>query len=553
MGACPRCGAIIGRSTVGLLRRIGDYRMGRNDRARQRAIEHLHGAIRTAAATEGGRLPCIAALARDAGVSTGAMWRAVQDFKARGELRAAPRAGLTIGDRAIGAGGRRRSGAGPEPCHSWEHARNRLQADITGGRFVFGSTLPPSKVLMERYGVGFRTLRKALQALVDERLLDRRRRSYHVSSFRGRRSGNEVRLVLRSDDPASVRFHSQRDADLFRELETRASSLGLGLRLDTFGYTGQRIAAPNGSRRLRLSGAERQRLLGVIVWSQGLEGLGLTDFVSDIAAYGTPVAVLDTSGAVDWSPVVRSSDVAKVFGLGISAQAGRDAARYLWHLGHRRIAVITATYFQPRIDGIVSFYERGGEEVAVAIHAPVKRLFDPPPVAGPDSVALQRALRQMIDRGTDPSDPVHRLLAGSLRIHAELVQRAVADQARQASLLPLLERALAAPGVSAWVLGNDDEASLALEFLRGRGVAVPRDISVMGFDDTALASSNDLTSYNFNVAGLVHAVYTHIVHPSLRRRRMSERVPAESDGFVTGRGSTGPVQRPGPSPGFHQG
>lgn len=517
--------------------------MGRDAGAKQRALDSLHAAIRVAARTGVERLPPIAALAHGAGVSVGAMWRAVQELKARGVLDAAPRAGLTIVAREAGTAGTRRTTPEPHVCLSWEHARNCLQRDIVRGRFTFGSSLPPSKVLMERYGVGYRTLRKALQALAYSRLLERRGRTYRVTGSTERRSDNEVRLVMRSDNPNAVGFDSQRDALLFREIETRASALGLTLKLDTFGYTGRVIAAPDGARRVRLSSAERQRLLGSIVWGQGLEGLEPAELVAGLTRYGRAVAVIDTSGSVDWSQPAQSNELVKVFGLGISTQAGRETAGHLWHLGHRRVAVITATYFQPRIDGIVSFYEQVGLRNEVAVYAPVQRLFDPPPFATPDHVQLQDALNQMVDRGANPANPLHRLLADSLRVHGELVQRAVTDGARQASLLPLFEQALTQSGVTAWILGNDEEAVLALEFLRNRSVRVPDDISVIGFDDTALASSHKLTSYNFNIAGLVHAVYAHVVHPALRERRAQGGAPAQVDGFVTMRGSTGPAQR----------
>jgi DNA-binding LacI/PurR family transcriptional regulator len=78
-------------------------------------------------------------------------------------------------------------------------------------------------------------------------------------------------------------------------------------------------------------------------------------------------------------------------------------------------------------------------------------------------------------------------------------------------LLPRFEEALSDRSVTAWVGFNDTVALLAYSFLLSNGIKVPEDISVIGFDDTIASYGYNLSSYNFNVDGMITEALDHII------------------------------------------
>jgi len=98
-------------------------------------------------------------------------------------------------------------------------------------------------------------------------------------------------------------------------------------------------------------------------------------------------------------------------------------------------------------------------------------------------------------------------------------------------LAPLLERALAS-GATAWIAANDVCALHALGWLQEKGVKIPGEVSLAGFDDTAEALRADLTSYRFASDSMARAMIRQILSsaggPAVMRHA----------GVVVARGST---------------
>jgi DNA-binding LacI/PurR family transcriptional regulator len=110
---------------------------------------------------------------------------------------------------------------------------------------------------------------------------------------------------------------------------------------------------------------------------------------------------------------------------------------------------------------------------------------------------------------------------------------------------PLCERALKDGAITAWVAANDETATILMDFLQMRGVKVPRQISVISFDNFHDAARRRLTSYDFNLRAVLHAALTFLVHTAeftdLRRKSVIEMpgmlVERESVRKATGTGS----------------
>ena len=99
---------------------------------------------------------------------------------------------------------------------------------------------------------------------------------------------------------------------------------------------------------------------------------------------------------------------------------------------------------------------------------------------------------------------------------------------------PLFEQALADPTITAWVAYNDLLAFVALNYLENKGIRVPADISVIGFDDTVEAFGNGLTSYYFNTPGTVRGMLDHLINYHDSRQKCASG-STELPGYVMSR------------------
>jgi DNA-binding LacI/PurR family transcriptional regulator len=80
-------------------------------------------------------------------------------------------------------------------------------------------------------------------------------------------------------------------------------------------------------------------------------------------------------------------------------------------------------------------------------------------------------------------------------------------------VIPLAEEALLQKEISAWVGANDEFALACLALLWSKGVRVPGEIAVTGFDNTSEAYRHDLTSYSLNAEDAVRAMVRHVISP----------------------------------------
>lgn len=228
--------------------------------------------------------------------------------------------------------------------------------------------------------------------------------------------------------------------------------------------------------------AVERRLDGVILPPPFCDMAGL---VAELLAGGVPTVLLASGAPAPGCFAVTIDDV----------QAAADMTRHLISLGHRRIGFIVGAANQT---------------------ASAKRLE-----------GYQRALRE----AGLPQD--ERLIAqGDFSYRSGL---AAADQLLGAS-----------PAPSAIFASNDDMAAAVVAAAHRRRLEVPGDLSVCGFDDTALATtiSPELTTVRQPVAEMAQAA-VELLTTAARRRRLGQDAPAEQRLFrhaIIRRRSDAPAQ-----------
>jgi DNA-binding LacI/PurR family transcriptional regulator len=132
-------------------------------------------------------------------------------------------------------------------------------------------------------------------------------------------------------------------------------------------------------------------------------------------------------------------------------------------------------------------------------------------------------------------------IAGFSEWEAERMQKMFQEQEIRSIagryMAPLFMAALGCSTATAWVGANDGVAWMALSFLRSKGVAVPQQISVMGFDDELGTALNQLTSYNFNRQGCVRRMIDYVLHPGLSVSFRNTNI-TDVEGYIVERRTT---------------
>jgi DNA-binding transcriptional regulator YhcF (GntR family) len=362
-----------------------------------------------------------------------------------------------------------------------------IDRDVLSGVLHPGERVPPRKALMARYGVSYRTLRRALEMLCSEGTLRPERRTYRV---RETHSEPDQSLCLfvgspTSYKPSHVHMHT---------VERECAKANLRLVPVRHRWQGSRFVF---EREDLFSREQLASTIGFMVWSICFHEQRCADLLGILRRFDKPVAILDERHGYHRRPIPFASRRVRCAVIAVRMDEGAALGRYLLDLGHRRVLYIghgTAEGGEPRLEGIRGVYVRAGFADGVA------------------EVHLPQPLSSRSARATG--------------------QRELQDR-----LGPLLDTSIDDDGVTAVVGYNDVFALAALEHIRSRGVAVPVRVSVVGFDDSHEASLAGLTSYNFNSEAAIALLVGHVVAGSGRRSGGPQVDLVE--GYVTERGSSG--------------
>lgn len=210
---------------------------------------------------------------------------------------------------------------------------------------------------------------------------------------------------------------------------------------------------------------------------------------------------------------------------GYGTKAGAAILGHLAALGHRRIVWLSpwqaSIWSRNRLGELLDAAREAGGIQVEAFTRPGLSEWDRLGEAWSDSRSWKdfptRALEDSIEGNAD-------------RLHRQAIMELGWNRIR-ADFAPLAQAALDW-GATAWVGANDAVATLSIRWLRERGIGVPEEISVCGFDDTSESLRADLSSFRFDTAPMVRAMVRQILvqepPPTLTHHR----------GFVVPRRST---------------
>jgi hypothetical protein len=466
------------------------------------------------------------------------MWRVIQEFRKKGLLDIRQGAPTRIAQPQR----EETEAVASESGCTWKRVSEAIRHDIIGGYWTPGAPLHSLKQLQQRYSVSYPTLRKALDSLCAEGVLIPKGRGFGVPQLRSSRFHSSILLVAPGDRSGKILAVTPRREEIYRSIEQECTRAHLELEKCLYIIEGGKIRYADGHGRPMNDITAGGRTIGCIYAVAGA-GDYTVPLLERLGALSIPVAVLDNSGEHLLPRSLISHPLIRVFPLGLSTAPGHFLARHLTALGHRKIVYISplhrSNFSRGRCDGLAEVYTRGGKGYRVV---PITdssfsvdwSLREKAAARLPDS-RVERSIgmlkKSLPDSYIRMLDKESMRLRGVVRNSAEINER----------IAPLFERALGVRGCSAWVCVNDLCACMALEFLQARGIAVPDDISVVGFDDSVEALRAECASVNFNIPAIVRAMLDFLTGPRLLGTRCRSST-VTIDCMLIRRNSLGVVQ-----------
>jgi DNA-binding LacI/PurR family transcriptional regulator/DNA-binding transcriptional regulator YhcF (GntR family) len=504
-----------------------------------RAQDFISRAIADARLYHRSRLPSIKQMARLARVSHGVMGRVVARERDQGVLEVCRSRGVlvTLDDAVAPAVTREGS------SRRWERLQRQMRADLNAGAYGFNGMLPSRKELQHRYGVSDRTLQRALALMVDDGVLEPFKRSYRGKTHASISARNLIGLFLRGTDTGRIADFTSRNHNCFRAAEQECLAHNTLLRPfpcffrrpDVMVYVGQGKGRGD-------EASDLNRFLGFMIWPIVMHQSFLTELMRRLARFDKPVAFFwDNLSPEPVVPAPRSGLV-RHFVTQSDFEAGRAMGLYLLSLGHRHIRCFCSDapeggWVVRRMAGIRRAFEDAGRAESVTEFN--CNINDPSAPNSVDSEPQRRTaagIAAAAARTLEERSGVH--MSQALRADLEQYLRTAGrDALLRGRIEPAFRRALDEREITAWIGMNDVMALECLRFLREHGVDVGREISVAGFDDSAEASFQGLSSYSFNGAAAVHAMVEYLLHPDTADQESDQ--PYGVEGFVHERGTTG--------------
>jgi hypothetical protein len=218
-------------------------------------------------------------------------------------------------------------------------------------------------------------------------------------------------------------------------------------------------------------------------------------------------------------------------------RAGHEMGTYLRRQGHRHAALLSAWEISPP-HGWLTFRKSGIDDLFGRSRACSVNVFVADAGSGPEEVAYGKTVDHGVSslvRHMRTWDilPERTLRRRFFQVYDLAGMKVLADR-----MQPSFDSALALAKASAWICINDQIAALALRYLDRKGVRVPEDISVVGFDNSTLALELGITSYDFSFDRLGHRAVHCLAYPHHSRRATQGRI--REPGQLVERQSSGP-------------
>jgi DNA-binding GntR family transcriptional regulator/DNA-binding LacI/PurR family transcriptional regulator len=499
-------------------------------RAKARACEWIRNKLAEGAWHKGESLPNLDELSAQAGVSRGSMWSAMKEIAAEGLIT------TQKGSRAIVG---QSKPANTSEHAAWKAIAASIAKSVHNGILAPGAELPPLSKLHYQYPSCYRTLRKSLESLVTQKVLVKSGCRYLVPRSHSHPAIKEIAVFW---EP--FRVDTERTRRFLPQLEEQAHKLGIRIKRNDI-YSQQPLDSIAVNHLI-----QRRSVAGILidVWNDQSSESWRNMFTSLMdAAFkaGKRIALIDENSDVILPEPYRSSQHIRIFAP-MGTQAGTEVGNHVLTQGHRKAAFITcspkASWSQDRYRGVSQAFSSAGLRTgALSLRATMQIpvLWQFVCAAGKlgredieiildwliprqemEGFLLQvkkvKGILSAIRISPEETTEIQQELSAILLLFKTKANRWIANRMRDRMfdlinmrlvnyfLRPVFEGLLDSPDITAWVADSDLVARSALRYLQQEKIPENRHPAIVSFDNSAEASFKEVSSYEFDIPGLLH-------------------------------------------------
>jgi DNA-binding LacI/PurR family transcriptional regulator/DNA-binding transcriptional regulator YhcF (GntR family) len=513
----------------------------------KKALEFLLAGIN--AGRWGTQLPSIRRLARNADVSFVTMWKAIGQLKTMRKTDLSPTGRAAITSPAAEEDlftfdkGMQGFDTVPEyPGVLWLKLKAQIQKDIFTGKFAPGEKMPFIKELQYRYDVSFTTLKKALESLEADNTIRARGKGYAIPTLTSADHHDRIVAIGCGREDAKI-WSDHQDKQCFFLFESECIQKKIGLDIAVYFHQNGRLRYIHSATRQPYN-LKGDTVLGIAYIVANLE-VDPAEVLKELIANDKPIAVLDIVGGWKMPDSLKHHPGIKFFTTTASTHPAKHIAKYLLNLGHTRIGFFSpfhrAAWSQYRLEGVNEIYRNAGFPAAVTSYVLNSYAYQWEFIHHLENKEDIRSFFEQNEKGKNFRSKFSRKFGNiGYSISKYLTEQNCATGEIYEKMSPLLTKALRERDITAWIFANDFAATLALDFLDAAGVSVPRDLSVIGFDNSLDAMEYQLTSYDFNTVGIINAMIRYIISPTV----FPLQNPLEAEGAIIKRRSTARIRDP---------
>jgi DNA-binding LacI/PurR family transcriptional regulator/DNA-binding transcriptional regulator YhcF (GntR family) len=533
-------------------------------------------------------LPSIRALAASAQVTYYAMRCALHTLHRQGRTKVIPFRGAVMPGRVGKARAKqtlvfkspdRPSSPGTTRDNhprKWSRLKEAITRDVLRGKFKETNSLPSIKELGILYGASYATMKKTLIGLCEGHIVQPFKKGYRIPTAEFKAFRPSLLFIVCTNSSHELYSASPRDKLFIDSIIMECTKADIAVHLYDFDEN-----VPLALNKLTKFVEKRSTDIGYLVlptWARRVS----ENFLRILGRKNRPCAIFFHEKPESVNPELMKNYTIRVFTIAAKA-AGRHAGEFMLEKGHTSVAYISyqhsSAWSQQRLlglseiyvsagypDGICSFTDQAlagkydfASNVLDLTRDQVRKLCEPafskeqlPEILEHYEKSKSADLFPALDAAVRKKVKDHYNLLLELAksdIDRELycgfrstVNMYEADRLTRHFLEPLFEKALQNSSATAWVASNDDTALCAMKYLDRKGVRVPQDISVFGFDDTHEAFINNLTSYNFDIPAIAYGILAFILKPKLTLE-MTKESTIETRGVIVQRASTAQARK----------
>jgi len=451
----------------------------------------------------GDLLPSISSLAKSANVSPVSMWKAVHRLSESGVLEVLHGQGTRI------KGNQDLSVVIDNTQKGWQGLRDRVHKDILCGKYTEGMMLPSLKELQSQYGVSYQTVKKALDCLTAEGILELRYRRYFIVHFIRRPTHLSIVLIGWSHPKLQMQARTPWGQEFMRYCEQQCSRMGFELKVYEYSDVSGDLRITDATGKVTDDLPVDGSVMGYLLWGES-PGELYREVLSRLEKSKKPIAVLQEGSVLNIADFIKRNSQIQLFSIATSSSAAKHVATFLLQSGHTSIAYFSpfhkAEWSRARLSGLNEIYSRFGAPVEAYTldkysddSAYCKFIKSP-----------ERYFDQQMDVLSKQLAPA--IICEAFESHRNKFIQTVQHDVIRKYMVPLYRKALRKSQCTAWVCANDFTALGAMEFLKD--VPSKNNLAVIGFDDIFEAFHHGLTSYNFNIQATVQVMVSYIVNPA---------------------------------------